>query len=97
MKKENLKKKIRQLEKRLKKINKILNNDKTTLREFLLAMNNKKDLNIERLYQDRIYKSCGNGYYEDITEKIDKFYEDNGQKYIEKIKELNLFPQYDIR
>jgi len=48
-------------------------------------------------YQNKIYKSCGNGYYEDITEKIDKFYNDNGQKYIEKIKELNLFPQYEIK
>ncbi len=51
MKKENLKKKIRQLEKRKKEIDKILS--KTILREFLLAMNNKRDKNIEKLYQER--------------------------------------------
>jgi len=48
-------------------------------------------------YQERIYKSCGNGYFEDITEKIDNFFNDDGEKYIEKIRELNLFPQYDIK
>jgi len=77
MDKRELRKKIKELERRKKEINKFLNNDKTILREFFLAMNNKKDPNMEKLYRKR----------EEITKELI----DLQLKYCDKIfKELGI-------
>ena len=43
------------------------------------------------LFNEKIYRSCGNGYYEDITSSVKKWYPDKGQKYMEKISKLFIF------
>jgi len=49
------------------------------------------------IYDQKIYKSAGNGYYEDITEKVKEYYIDDGKKYIEKIQNIGLFPSHKIK
>ena len=47
------------------------------------------------LKDGKVYKSCGNGLYQERP--VRKYYVDNGQRYIDKVSGLGIFPGHRIK